>query len=154
MALWSGSQPICPLEVWERLLSIKQKISTICFPLGSSQTIFFIPRRWQWCGCCKDDNNYGDDDNNEVDDDNNDWWWWQLFWWWRRRSDGGEMTIYYPGKDRLATVHIFNGALPDQRILDSCFQQVGHCWSKREKKIEKQCGCKFGVICGPILFIH
>ena len=31
------------------------------------------------------------------------------------------MTIYYPGKDRLATVHIFNGALPDQRILASCF---------------------------------
>ena len=29
--------------------------------------------------------------------------------------------MYYPGKDRLATVHIFNGALPDQRILASCF---------------------------------
>ena len=64
------------------------------------------------------------------------------------------MTIYYPGKDRLATVHIFNGALPDQRILASCFFNEMDIVEANVKKKLKKCGCKLGVICGPILFIH
>ena len=54
------------------------------------------------------------------------------------------MTIYYPGKDRLATVHIFNGALPDQRILASCFfNEMDIVEANVKKKIKNNVGASW-----------